>query len=60
MEQRLLSVLTGDVTGLKDKPLFSNPLRFKVLLLQQLAIIILANAIEYQVVSTYFQISLGN
>lgn len=60
MEQRLLSVLTGDLTGLKDKPLLSSPLRFEVLPLQQLAIIILTNATEYQVVSTYLQISLGH
>lgn len=43
MEQRLLSAITEGVSGVKNKPLLSKPLRVEALLLQHLAIIILTN-----------------
>lgn len=53
MEQRLLSAVTGDVIGLRNKILLSKPLSFKALLWQQLAIIVLANTTTYQAVSIH-------
>lgn len=47
MEQRLLSALTRNVTGSRDKSLLPKPLRFEFPLLQQLTIITLTNATAY-------------